>query len=149
MPNIFVKPVKVVNDLLGAIPDSLVRLFVRMTVAHVFWASGQTKVEGFALRSGAVDLFRDEYALPLIPPEIAATAAAVAEHTLPLLLVVGLASRLAASGLFVMTMVIQFLVYPEAWWAQHSLWAALLLVVMAGGPGRLSIDHLIARRFAS
>jgi len=140
------RAVTTVNASLALIPDALVRLLVRVAVAHVFWASGRTKVEGWSLKPITVDLFRAEYALPLISPELAAYAAATAEHLLPLLLVIGLASRMAATGLFAMTMIIQIFVYPEAWWAQHSLWAALLLVIMAGGPGKLSLDQLIARR---
>lgn len=139
-------PLAKLNAMLGKLPADLVWLLVRIAAAHVFWASGQTKVEGWALKPITVDLFRDEYALPLVPPEIAAYLATVAEHALPILLVLGLLSRLSAAGLAVMTLVIQFLVYPEAWWSQHSLWLGLLLVIVATGPGRLSLDYLLARR---
>jgi putative oxidoreductase len=127
---------------LGRINESAVLLFVRIVAAHVFWASGRTKVEGFlTLRPEAVDLFRDEYRLPLIAPEIAAPLAAFAEHLLPILLAFGLFTRFAALGLIVMTLVIQFLVYPDAWWPQHSLWLGLLLIILARGPGGLSLDR--------
>lgn len=131
---------------LDAIPDGLVKLFVRIVAAHVFWASGRTKVEGLSIRPITFDLFRDEYDVPLIPYEIAAYAATIAEHVLPILLVIGLASRVSALGLAIMTLVIQFFVYPGAWWAQHSLWLGLLLVIIASGPGKLSLDYLIGSR---
>jgi len=130
-----------------AIPHALIALVARLGVAGVFWMSGQTKVSGFGLSDSAVDLFRDEYRLPLIDPTLAAYAAAIAEHVFPALLVIGLASRFSAAALLVMTLVIQVFVYPDAW-PTHGTWAACLLIVMARGPGPLSLDHLIARRFA-
>jgi putative oxidoreductase len=139
-------PLGRLNALFGRLPNDLVLLFVRIVAGHVFWASGRTKVEGFALKPITVDLFRDEYALPLISPELAAYAATIAEHALPVLLLVGLATRFAAAGLVVMTLVIQFLVYPDAWWPQHSLWLGLLLVIVAQGPGRISVDQWLGRR---
>ena len=139
-------PLRSFNGLLERIPQSLIWLFVRIAAAHVFWVSGQTKVDGWSLKPITIDLFRDEYALPIIPPEIAAYLATAAELVLPVLLVLGLFSRFAAAGLAVLTLVIQFLVYPDAWWPQHSLWLGLLLVIVASGPGRLSFDYLLARR---
>lgn len=140
-------PLAGVNALFQRLPDTLVLLFVRIVVAHVFWASGRTKVDGvLTLKPITVDLFRDEYALPVIPPEIAAYLATYAEHLLPALLVLGLCSRLAAAGLAAMTLVIQLLVFPDAWWPQHSLWLGLLLIIIATGPGKLSADSLLARR---
>jgi putative oxidoreductase len=147
--------------LLSRIPHSAIALLARFSIAAVFWSSGQTKVEGFALNivSGefklgwphlaphAVDLFRDEYKLPLLPPELAATLGATAEHVLPLLLLLGLATRLSAAGLLGMTLVIQLLVYPGAY-ATHGTWAALLFWLMALGPGRVSVDAWLAGRVA-
>lgn len=144
---------------LGRIPESLVALVGRVAIAGVFWRSGQTKVEGFALdlvegsfapgvprlSDSAVDLFRDEYRLPLIAPEVAAPLAAFAEHLFPLLLLLGLATRLSAAALLAMTAVIQVFVYPGAW-PTHGVWAAVLLWLMARGPGVVSLDHLLARR---
>lgn len=131
------------NAAMSRLPDSLVLIFVRIVAAHVFWASGRTKVDGiYSPRPEVVDLFRDEYQLPLIAPEIAAPLVTVAEHVLPILLFVGLLSRFSAIGLILMTLVIQFLVYPDAWWPQHSLWLGLLIVIVWRGPGRLSLDHL-------
>lgn len=140
--------VKTINGWFSKLPEAALLLFVRIAVAHVFWASGQTKVEGFALRPEAVDLFRDEYKLPLIAPEVAAPMAAIVEHVLPLLLVFGLFSRFASSGLIVMTLVIQFLVYPDAWWPQHSLWLGLLLVILVRGPGSWSLDRFVLNKSA-
>lgn len=140
------------------LPPSWIALLARASIAAVFWTSGQTKVEGFALNlvsgefqlgwprlsDSALALFQDEYRLPLVSPAVAAPLAALAEHVLPLLLLFGLATRLSALGLLVMTLVIQVLVYPGAY-ATHGTWAALLLYLMAGGPGRWSVDHLLAR----
>ena len=148
------------NAGLAAIPDSLIALIGRFSIAAVFWNSGQTKIEGLAvnlvsgefalgwprLASSAVDLFRDEYRLPLLPPELAALLAAGAEHLLPLALLVGLGTRWAALGLLAMTAVIQVFVYPGAY-ATHGVWAAVLLALVARGGGAWSIDHLLERRF--
>jgi putative oxidoreductase len=126
------------------IPEAAVLLFVRVAIGHVFWAIGRSKVEGlFTMRPEIVDLFRDEYALPLIPPEIAAPMATVAEHVLPVLLIAGLLTRFAALGLVVMTLVIQFFVYPDAWWPTHSLWLALLTVILWRGGGAWSLDRFV------
>ncbi len=127
---------------LARFPEGVLLLFVRIAAAQVFWFSGRSKVEGwFTFRSDVVDLFRDEYRLPLITPELAAPLSAVAEHVLPLLLVLGLFSRFAALGLLVMTLVIQLFVYPDAWWTQHFLWMGLLLVVVVRGGGGISLDR--------
>ncbi len=145
----------------AAIPESAVALLARFSLAGVFWRSGQTKVEGFAidlvegqleigwprLSANAVDLFREEYRLPLLPPEWSALLAATGEHLLPALLLLGLATRLSAAGLLAMTAVIQLLVYPGAW-PTHGVWAAALLWLMLRGPGAVSLDHALARGFS-
>lgn len=131
-------------DGLEAIPYALIALAARVFPAAVFWMSGQTKVEGWHLKASAVTLFREEYRLPLVDPMIAAHAAAIAEHLFPALLVFGLASRIAAFALLFMTSVIEIFVYPDAW-PTHGVWATCFLVVIARGPGPLSLDHLIAR----
>jgi len=144
------------------IPNSLIALLARFSIAAVFWNSGQTKVQGLALNfvsgdfalgwprlsDSALSLFQDEYKLPLLTPELAAPMAAFAEHLFPLLLLFGLATRFSALALLVMTLVIQVFVYPGAY-ATHGTWAALLLYLMARGPGVFSIDHLLARRQTS
>ena len=144
---------------LAPIPEDLIALLGRFSIAAVFWKSGQTKIEGFAvdlvdgsfalgwprLSESAVALFRDEYRLPLVEPEVAATLAALGEHVLPVLVLLGLGTRFAALGLLLMTAVIQFLVYPGAY-PTHGVWAAVLLWLMARGPGRLSLDYLFGQR---
>jgi len=133
--------------LMNHIPNGAIALLARLSIAAVFWQSGQTKLEGWRLSDSAIYLFENEYRLPLIGPALAAHLAAIAEHVFPALLVVGLASRLSAAALLGMTLVIQTLVYPGAW-PTHGTWAACLLFILARGPGSLSLDHLIARRFS-
>jgi len=128
------------------IPKSFVSLLARVTVANVFWTSGQTKVDGFfRLKDTTFYLFREEYKVPLLPPDFAAYLAAISEHVFPVLLVLGLASRLSALALLGMTVVIQLFVYPSGW-PEHILWATALFVVVARGPGAISLDHLIWRK---
>ena len=118
-------------------------LVSRFAVASVFWRSGQTKVEGFfRLKDNTFFLFREEYMVPLLPPDLAAYLSTIAEHVFPVLLVVGLASRLSALGLLFMTAVIQIFVYPDGW-PEHILWASALLLIIARGPGAISLDHVI------
>ena len=142
------------HTLMARIPESAIALIGRFSVAAVFWKSGQTKIEGLALdlvsgtfelgvprlSPSAVDLFRDEYRLPLLSPELGATLAALGEHVLPLMLLLGLGTRFAALGLLLMTAVIQVLVYPAAY-PTHGVWAAVLLWLMVRGPGVVSIEH--------
>jgi putative oxidoreductase len=127
------------------IPDSVIALAARVAVADVFWRSGQTKVNGFSIREETFYLFREEYKVPLLPPELAAYLSTIAEHVFPVLLVIGLATRLSALGLFGMTMVIQLFVVPGGW-PEHILWLALLSLIIARGPGAISLDHLIWNR---
>jgi putative oxidoreductase len=129
------------------IPFSALALATRLSIAATFWRSGQTKVSGFHLREETFVLFREEYKVPLLPPEFAAYLATAAEHVLPVLLMVGFATRLSALGLLGMTTVIQLFVYPGAW-PEHALWASLLLWIIARGPGVVSLDHLIWTRNA-
>ena len=126
-------------------PSWLLGLIIRVGIADVFWRSGQTKVSGWHVTQTTVQLFRDEYKVPLLSPEIAANLAAPQEHLFSVLLVIGLASRLSALGLLCMTAVIEIFVYPENW-PDHLLWAGALLYVVARGPGGLSIDALIRRK---
>ncbi|WP_028103176.1 DoxX family protein [Pseudoduganella violaceinigra] len=128
------------------LPASVRLLAARLAVAAIFFLSGRTKVEGwFTLKDSTVDLFRYEYMLPLVPPEVAAPMAAFAEHALPILLVLGLFTRSAALGLLGMTAVIEIFVYPDAW-PTHLSWAALLLPLIAQGAGKFSVDRLLTRR---
>lgn len=154
-------------------------LFMRLTIAGVFWRSLLTKVDTFGvwryvelinnfevqkfhirlpelpltLRPSTLTQFRNDFALPLLPPELAAWFATLGEFVLPILLVLGLWTRLAAAGLLAMTLVIQIFVFPDAWWQTHALWAAMLAYVLLHGPGRASADfwagkaadHLVGR----
>jgi putative oxidoreductase len=125
------------------VTHDLLALATRFGIAAIFFYSGRTKVTGIlTLSDSAYELFRTEYKLPLIPPEIAAHLAAYAEHLFPLLLVLGLATRLSALALLGMTLVIQVFVYPDAW-PTHLSWAALTLYLVGRGAGRLSLDHVI------
>lgn len=148
--------------LFSRIPDSLIALLGRFSIAAIFWKSGQTKIEGFAvdlvsgefqfgwphLSDTALDLFRSEYRLPLLPPELAAPLAAFGEHVFPVLILLGLATRFSSLALLVMTLTIQIFVYPDAY-PTHGVWATVLLVLIARGPGVISIDHWLAKRCAT
>jgi putative oxidoreductase len=127
----------------SALPEAVVLLAVRLGLAAVFWLSGRTKVEGaFTISDTTYFLFAEEYRLPLIPSDLAAVAATTAEHVLPILLALGLFTRISALGLLIMTLVIQTFVYPAAW-GTHLGWAALALVLLRYGGGRLSADRVI------
>jgi putative oxidoreductase len=124
------------------LPDDALLLLDRAAVAAIFFLSGRTKVQGlFTIKDSTYELFRSEYALPLVPPELAAQMAATAEHVFPLLLVLGLCTRGAALGLLGMTAVIEIFVYPDAW-PTHLGWAALLLPLVAKGGGKWSLDRV-------
>jgi putative oxidoreductase len=126
-----------------ALPMSLILLVQRLGIASVFFMSGRTKVDGLlTVNESAFELFRFEYALPLVPPEVAAYAATYSEHLFPLLLALGLFTRFSATALLVMTLVIQIFVYPDAW-PTHLSWAGLLLPLIAFGGGKLSLDRLV------
>jgi putative oxidoreductase len=130
-------------------PDALLSIGARLSLGAIFFMSGRTKVEGFlTVTDGAYALFRDEYKVPLVPPEIAAPMAAYAEHLLPVLLVVGLFTRLSALGLLGMTLVIQLFVYPDAW-PTHLSWATLALFLVGRGAGPISLDRWLWSRMGS
>lgn len=159
IPTPLLSPLNTMLALCRRIPQDAIALLARLSIASVFWLSGQTKVQGFVLNplsgevelgwprlsDSVVDLFRDEYRLPWIDPTLAAVMAATAEHVLPLLLLVGLATRFSALALLAMTAVIQLLVYPGAW-PTHGTWAAVLLMLAAQGAGRVSVDGWLASR---
>ncbi len=119
----------------------LLAVIARLSIASLFLQSGRTKVDGWIhISDSAVELFRDEYKLPLLSPELAAHVAAYAEHLFPALLVLGLFTRLSALALLGMTAVIQIFVYPDAW-PTHLSWAGLLLYLIGRGGGALSVDR--------
>jgi putative oxidoreductase len=123
------------------VPESLLLLIARLGIAATFFLSGRTKVEGLlTITPSTYELFQTEYALPLIPPNIAAHVATYSEHLFPILLVLGLFTRPAAAALLGMTLVIEIFVYPDAW-PTHLLWAGLLLLLFARGGGVWSADR--------
>lgn len=137
---------RIADTLTRLVAHDALALITRIGVAAIFLLSGRTKVDGLlTVNDSAVTLFREEYRLPLLPPELAAHLATYAEHLFPLLLIVGLFTRYSALALLGMTAVIQFFVYPDAW-PTHLSWAALLLYLTGRGPGRASIDHWLGIR---
>ena len=121
---------------------------LRIALAGVFWRSGQTKVlEGSFLKidPSQYDLFRSEFSGLPLDPAIAVPLTAFSEHFFPALLLFGLATRLSAGALLVMTLVIQIFVFPDAWWPVHSLWTAMAAILIVRGGGLFSFDALIAR----
>lgn len=131
----------------GRTTESAALLVARTALAAVFWSSGRTKVvDGTWLQVSDTTrfLFANEYAGVPLPPDLAATLATQAEFFLPILLVLGLGTRLCALGLLAMTAVIQVFVYPGAWQA-HLLWAGLALVLVSRGAGVFSLDALASR----
>ncbi|WP_454753968.1 DoxX family protein [Cupriavidus necator] len=127
---------------LDRVPHTILAIPLRLAVATVFWNSAMAKLANW---NSALELFREDYNVPLIPPEPAAYAAVSIELVAPVLLMLGLATRPVALVLLGMTTVIQVFVYPQAW-PTHIQWAAMLLVLLTRGPGKLSIDWLIRRR---
>ncbi|HEX7935284.1 MAG TPA: DoxX family protein [Paraburkholderia sp.] len=128
---------------LERVPYWLLAIPLRLAVATVFWNSAMTKLADW---DAALQLFREDYKLPVVPPEIAAHLAVSIELTTPVLLVLGLGVRPAALVLLGMTSVIEIFVYPQAW-PTHIQWAAMLLVLLCRGAGDVSLDHLIRRRW--
>ncbi|MBO6527782.1 DoxX family protein [Erythrobacter sp.] len=138
--------------LASRVPEGLALLLTRVALAGIFWRSGRTKVEDGSLLSisdQAYFLFEYEYSGVPIPPAIATPMATWAEHLFPILLVLGLFTRFSALSLLIMTLVIQFFVYPEAWWQTHILWVAMAAVLVSRGGGLFSLDALLASRRAS
>jgi putative oxidoreductase len=128
--------------LLDGVPHTLLALPLRAAAATVFWNSAQAKLANW---DTTIELFTDDYKVPLLPPEFAANMALGIELTMPVLLVLGLLTRAAALVLLGMTSVIEIFVYPQAW-PTHIQWASILLVLLCRGPGKLSLDHVLWRR---
>ena len=139
----FVTGVTRVNGWLERVPYSLLAIPLRLAVATVFWNSGTTKLADW---NATLQLFEDEYKVPLLPPDIAAYIGASIELSTPILLVLGFMTRPAAFVLLGMTTIIEVFVYPQAW-PTHIQWAAMLLVLLCRGAGTLSVDHWLWRRF--
>jgi putative oxidoreductase len=133
--------VRAVYARLGLLPLSLIQLMARLSMAIVFWRSGQTKLANWDL---TLQLFTNEYKVPILPPEIAAPMAAAVELSCPILLVLGLFTRPATLPMIAMTLVIQIFVYPQSW-PDHLAWLTFLLLLLTRGPGVVSLDHLIGK----
>lgn len=132
-------------DLFRRIPHDLIALVARISVGTIFLRSGLLKIEGWS--SGTTfALFRDEYRLPLIPPEIAAYTGTAAELILPPLLIAGLFTRFASLALLIMTLVIEIFVYPNAF-DTHGVWAVSLLYLMKFGAGSFALDRFVEPYF--
>ena len=129
------------RERLERFPLSLLQLAMRIGVGAVFFRSGLLKIDSWQF---TIQLFRDEYKVPLLDPVLAAQAAAIVELGVPPLLFVGIATRFATLPLLGLIAVIQVLVYPNAW-SDHLMWASALLLVLTRGPGVFSLDHVIAR----
>jgi len=121
-------------------PLSLLQLAMRIGVGAVFFRSGLLKIDSWQF---TVLLFRDEYRVPLLEPELAARLATAVELGAPVLLFAGLATRLATLPLLGMVAVIQVFVYPNAW-SDHLMWGSILLLLLTRGPGAFSVDHGLA-----
>lgn len=126
-----------------AVPESLLALLLRMGIAAPFLLSGRTKVDGLlTVNDTTLYLFAEEYRVPLLPSDLAAYAATYAEHLFPILIILGLATRLSSVALLGMTVVIQLFVVPTGW-PTHLLWLGPLAWLMARGPGAISLDRLL------
>lgn len=128
------------------IPLSLLVLLARVIIGLVFFQSGLTKIDGFSIKPGTFFLFAEEYRVPLLPPNLLAYTATIAELAMPPLLWIGLGTRFAAAALLAMTAVIQAFVYPDAY-VTHGLWAVTLLLIIKYGAGMLSIDYFVRSRY--
>ncbi len=124
----------------------LALLALRLPVAVVFWRSGRTRVEGWNIldiTDSQAFIFENEFGMPF--PVLTAHVTAIAEHVLPVLLILGLFTRLGAIGMLTMTMVIQLFVYPDAWLTAHMYGAAIHFADVGLGPGKISLDHPLGR----
>ncbi len=130
-----------IRDRLEAVPYTLLALPLRLGAAAVFWNSGIGKLDNWQT---TIELFTEEYRVPVLPPDIAAYTALGIELSMPVLLVLGLFTRPAAMVLLGMTAVIEIFVYPLAW-PTHIQWAAMLLVLLCRGAGTFSLDHWLWR----
>ncbi len=121
-------------------------LLVRLWIANVFWKAGLTKIANI---DTTMYLFQYEYAVPIIPFELAAYLSIFAELVFPILLVLGFATRMTAAALFVFNFVavISYPTLNPVGVAQHQLWGVMLLIPLLHGAGAISLDHFINKRF--
>lgn len=126
---------------LSRFPLSIIQLAGRIGVGAVFFKAGLLKYRSWEF---TVLLFRDEYKVPLLDPAVAAKIAMTQELTLPILLFLGLATRLATLPLLGMILIIQTFVYPNAF-SDHLVWGSILVLLLTRGPGVISVDHVLQR----
>lgn len=150
---------------------SVVALGLRLLMARVFFLDGQTRIEGTRLAFNPLDYvnydflrgydfsiilpmqvkaqtftaFSTQYPAIPVPPVLSAYLVSYAEFILPVMLVLGLGTRFAALGLLIMTAMISYFVLPQVFLTTHIFWAAILLVLIARGPGAVSVDNLIRK----
>jgi putative oxidoreductase len=134
---------KGLRETLARFPLSIIQLAGRIGVGATFFKAGLLKYQSWEF---TVKLFQDEYRVPLLDPAIAARIAMVQELTIPILLFLGLATRIATLPLLGMIAVIQAFVYPNAY-NDHLVWGSILLLLLTRGPGVFSIDYLIDQYF--
>jgi len=146
-------PKKLIRAVSGTVPEGIALLFTRVALAGIFWRSARTKVEdGSLLTIKDTTFFQFSDApfnqVPILNGELGAYVTTYTEHVLPILLLLGLATRLGALGVLGMTLVIQAFVFPEmaVWWQTHILWVAMALVLIVRGGGLFSLDRLIGHR---
>jgi putative oxidoreductase len=132
------------RGLADRIPYGAVALLARIAIATIFWRAANSKIGNFDL---TIALFQDEYLrnLPFLPAAPMAYLATAVEFSMPALILVGLATRLATLPLIGMALFIQLFVYPASW-PDHLVWITLLGLLLARGPGALSLDNLLARK---
>jgi len=124
---------------LGRFPLAIHQILFRLAIAGVFLRAGLIKVMSW---ESTVSLFRDEYRVPVLPPEVAAAFASTIEIGCSTLLVLGLLSRLATLPLLGMLCTIQLFVYPQAW-PEHLVWGSILLFLFTRGAGAVSLDRVV------
>ncbi len=156
MQSLIEKIIHPIDTIIAMIPEWFVNIAMRLVIFKVFWFSVQTKISGLTIAGqhfafwnvsdSTFLLFDFEYGIPLIPSEIAAYLGTFGEFFLALMILLGFMTRFAALGLMVMTMTIQFFVYPEAWWTVHVFWTLILLYIMRNGGGALSLDRVLFKK---
>ena len=156
MKHILCKVLSPIDSHLAKIPEWVVNLAMRLIIFKVFWFSAQTKITGLTIAGqhfafwNVTDntflLFDFEYGIPLVPSTLAAYMGTFGEFFLSLLILFGFLTRFAALGFLIMTMVIQFFVYPDAWWTVHVYWCLPLLYLMKYGGGKISFDYCLWKK---
>lgn len=156
MKSFLCKTLSPIDNLFAMIPEWFINIAMRLVIFKVFWFSVQTKIVGLTVAGqhfafwNVTDstflLFDFEYGIPLIPSELAAYLGTFGEFFLPLMILFGFMTRFAAVGLLIMTMTIQFFVYPDAWWSVHVFWTLILLYIIRNGGNAISLDKILFKK---